>query len=82
MEMEFVREVMKKPKLSTAYAVAKLLGCAPNLVSTWIGKNKERTQVEGIKLKYLVKLRQVSGMTWAQFGKLLDLEFLDRKKLE
>lgn len=77
--MDFVKEVMKKPSLSTAYAVAKILGCAPNLVSTWIGKNKERTRVEGIKLRYLVKLREISGMSWDRFGRLLDLEFLNKK---
>ena len=80
MRMDFVRKVMDSVSASTNYKLAKLLGVSVQLVDGWTGKDKNRKSPAGMQLKYLVKLRAVSGMSWQTFGRLLDSEFLEVKK--
>jgi len=61
----------------TSYRLGKMLGVSQQIVRVWNGTTKTTTKREGMNLRALCKLRKVSGMTWQQFGKELDREFLD-----
>jgi hypothetical protein len=79
MEMKFVKTVMDLAGIKTAYKLGKLVECSTQLIDTWIG-NVEGKFPEGMKVRFLCKLRQISTLSWNQFGKLLDDEYLDKKK--
>lgn len=61
----------------TAYGLAKMIGVTQQAVRLYTGQTKTARPREGMNLRALCKLRKVSGMTWQQFGKELDREFLD-----
>lgn len=78
MEMEFVKTVMGLSGIDTAYTLAKRVGCSTQLVDTWLGKVAGKFP-EGMKLRFLCRLRLISGLSWNQLGKLLDEEFLSEE---
>lgn len=70
---EIYKEIRENLGISR-YALAKELG-----VSTHAIQNAETSEAprSRIHVDTLCRLRKVSGMTWAQFGKRLDEEFLE-----
>jgi transcriptional regulator with XRE-family HTH domain len=78
--MRFVLAIQKKLGL-TAYALAKKLGVTQQAVRIWNGSTKVSTQPTGMNLQALCKLRKLSGMSWSQFGRELDREFLKGDRL-
>ena len=74
MGVKIVKQVQEKTGL-TAYALGKLLGVTQQAVRRWNGATKVKTRNEGMSLRVLCKLRRLSGMSWAQFGRELDREF-------
>jgi len=79
MKMRFLKTVMQTANIPSNYALAKLLHTSTQLVDTWTGKAKGRDP-EGMKLKFLCQLRKISGLSWNQFGKLIDEEFLSDRR--
>lgn len=68
MRMEFVRRVRKIAAM-TIYRLAKEIGTNTSTVYQW------EAGARSMKLEYLAKLRRVSGLTWNEFGKMIDEEF-------
>ena len=66
----------------TSYRLAKLLGVSQQIVRVWNGSTETKTKREGMNLRALCKLRKLSGMSWDQFGKELDREFLKSGELD
>lgn len=66
----------------TSYRLAKLLGVSQQIVRVWNGSTETKTKREGMNLCALCKLRKLSGMTWDQFGKELDKEFLKAREID
>lgn len=62
----------------TAYRLARDLGIPSNQVLQWRG-TKSKKGNRALRLDYLTLLRQWSGMSWDEFGALLDSEFLPKK---
>lgn len=77
--MKFLTYVMKNSGISTAYGIAKSLGCTPSLVDTWLGKNKKKAEPTGIKLRYLCKLFKLSSLSGNEFMIMLCGEYLEKK---
>lgn len=67
---------------TTNYSLAKRLRVATQVVDRWTGKVTTKAQPEGMSLVSLCRMRHLSGLTWNQFGKMMDKEFLDEKWLE
>jgi len=55
----------------TTYRLAKELGTSVQSIDYVV-----KSGTKGVRLNTLCKLRRVSGLSWAQFGKELDREFL------
>lgn len=75
MSVNFVKKIQERLGV-TAYALAKMLGVTQQAVRLWTGQTKTQRAREGMNLRVLCRLRKVSGMTWQQFGRELDQEFL------
>ena len=74
MAVKFIKNILEARNL-TAYGAAKWLNMPAQLVDHALKKG------ESIHVKTLCKWRYISGLTWNQFGKLLDNEFLEAKDL-
>ncbi len=73
MRMEFVRQVRKIAGM-TIYRLAKEIGCNTSTVYQW------EAGAKSMRLDYLSRVRKVSGLSWNEFGKLIDAEFNPPKK--
>jgi hypothetical protein len=73
--MKFVIEVFKKSRARSQYAFAKELGVSIQSVQYILGVTATPRSRKSMDLRLLCKLRKASGMSWQQFGKLLDKEF-------
>lgn len=72
MKVQFIRIIREKLNM-TRYGLAKQLGVMPNQIQHYEEKGS------GFKMEALCRLRQISGLTWNQLGKMLDDEFLEKK---
>lgn len=73
MRMKLVRKV-RDITGKTIYRLAKEVGCNTSTVYQW------EAGAKSMRLDYLSKLREVSGLSWANFGKLIDEEFGSKPK--
>ena len=75
MSMKIVSIVQNKLGV-TSYRLGKLLGVSQQIVRIWNGSTETKNKREGMNLKALCKLRKISKMSWARFGRELDAEYL------
>lgn len=75
MSVKIVKLVQTKLGV-TSYRLAKMLGVSQQIVRIWNGSTETTNKREGMNLKSLCRLRNLSGMGWAKFGQELDKEFL------
>lgn len=57
------------------YSFARKLGVSLQSLQYMLGKTGPKQARRGMRLDVLVKLRKVSGLSWSQFGQLLEGEF-------
>lgn len=76
MLMKFVEKILADSFERKPYRLAKQLEIPIQTVNAWLGKTKSGSR-RGIALHLLCKLRRVSGLSWSEFGRLLDAEFGD-----
>lgn len=67
--VKFVEKVKEIAEIETNYRLAVMLGMQTPQVDNLINQGKY------IKPEVLCKLRKISGLSWAKFGKMLDEEF-------
>lgn len=83
MGMKFMEKCLKLSGLK-AYSFAKQIGVPVQMADRWLGKTKDKDgnviEPEAIKLRYLCSVRQLAGLDWEKFGKMLDDEFLPKVK--
>lgn len=73
--MRFTREIFKKSGARSQYAFAKEIGVSLQTVQYILGVTAKPTRRKSMDLRLLCKLRKAGGLTWQQFGRLLDREF-------
>jgi transcriptional regulator with XRE-family HTH domain len=73
MLVKIIEQILKARGV-TAYRLARDLGLPNNQVVQW-RSSAQKT----LRLDYLCALREYSGMSWDEFGKLLDREFHIKK---
>lgn len=74
--MRFVTHIFKKSGLSQ-YRWAKTVGISLQSAQYILGVTARPRSRKSIDLRLLCKLRKSSGLSWSQFGRLLDDEFGD-----
>jgi DNA-binding transcriptional regulator YiaG len=74
--MRFVTYIFDKSGM-TQYRWAKSLGISLQSVQYILGVTARPRSRKSIDLRLLCKLRKSSGLSWSQFGRLLDDEFGD-----
>lgn len=72
MAMKRILKTVKDKLGITSYKLSTLTGISESLLSAWSIKNPV-----GVSLKLLAALRKVSGLSWNQFGKIIDEEISD-----
>lgn len=75
MLMKFLTEILKRKDV-TGYRLARDLGYPTSMITQWL--DAERKQ-RAFRLDYLTQIRQWSGLSWEELGKLLDREFPPKK---
>ena len=73
--MKFVETTFEKSGAPTHYRFAKMLGVSIQAVQYIFGVTARHRTRKSMNLKLLCRLRKVSTLSWAQFGRLLDKEF-------
>lgn len=74
--MKWFEEIMQGTGLTQA-ELARKLGKSLQSVRIWCGTTKLQRPLTGIDLRVLVKMKQLSGMSWSKVGKMLEDEFSD-----
>lgn len=74
MLMKFVEKILADSYEGKSYRLARALEIPIQTVQAWRGRAKKRATRQ-IALHLLCRLRRASGLTWQQFGELLDSEF-------
>lgn len=73
--MKLVKKIFQDSG-ETEYSFAKKLGVSLQSLQYMLGKVGPTTRARrGMRLDTLVKLRRISGMSWPQFGSMLEGEF-------
>lgn len=76
--MKFVKKIREKLKIENCAQFAKALKIHPE----YIYRYENRAGSNKIQIPHLCKMRKLSGMSWNNFGKLLDEEFGKEKEDE
>ncbi len=77
--MKLAGKIRKKLGITSIYGFWKLL-TEEGADITRNGVEKLETTVQGGSYSTMCVLRRVSGMSWEEFGRELDAEFLPKKK--
>lgn len=78
MAMQLIEMIRAKSGLKN-YGLAKELQNAGIPITVQGIDAYERPEAQSMKLSVLCGLRRVSGLSWSEFGKLLDQEFLPKR---
>jgi len=74
MLMKIIAQILKGRGI-TAYRLAREMNLPVTQITGWL-KSEEQAS---FRLPYLCQLRELSGLSWEQFGELLDREFGAKK---
>jgi hypothetical protein len=77
--MKLIGKVRELLGIETNYKLSKLLN-SHGIEITPNGVQQYEVSAKGMRLEVLCVLRKLCGLSWEQFGKELDAEFLPKKK--
>lgn len=69
MHMKFINKIMELAGIATNYALARKLGVPTPTVDNLVKSGKY------IKPQVLCELRKIGGLSWKEYGEMLDEEF-------
>jgi len=75
--MKLIKKIRTLLDIETNYRLAKLLN-SHGIEITPNGVQQYEKSAQGMRFEVLCVLKKLSGLTWEQFGKELDAEFLPK----